>query len=352
MLQFDDVKSRLLKRIIVGIHLVAWLIFFHISFDLTGLYYGLTDIIFHNNEYYFDEAFILIPFMLILFYWNSQYLIPKYITPKNWWKYILYLTISYFVCVVISVLLFHALIDYGWIIRVDDEDLEDIVFSMYLFIILASLGRGIAKLALNNAHQAKEAREKYKEAELNYLQAQINPHFIFNTLNMMYALSEEEGAEQTTNAILKFSELMRYPIHEGHQSIVLLNKELKFIEDFIELQRLKLGKGYPIHFNKKGEFKNIKIIPLCFISIVENAFKYGVSQRYKFEITFNVYIEGDKIYFESENQINKTNLVESHQIGLENLKQRLDLFYNGKSELIIHHSDTKFNIKLILPILE
>jgi len=80
MLQYNDLKSSLLKRIIVGVHIVAWLIFFHISFDLTGLYYGLTDLIFHDDIKYFDEAFILIPFILILFYWNSQYLIPKYIT--------------------------------------------------------------------------------------------------------------------------------------------------------------------------------------------------------------------------------------------------------------------------------
>ncbi len=350
MLQSDDVKSRLLKRIIVGIHIVAWLIFLQISFDLTGVYYALTDIIFSKHRYYFDEAFIIIPFILLLFYWNSLYLIPKYITPKLWLRYIVFLVLSYLISVFLSVLMCHLIIDYGWIIRLDDEEFIDTISGLYLIIILASLGRGITKLALNNANQAKLARDKYKEAELNYLQAQINPHFIFNTLNTLYALSDQEGATQTTEAILKFSELMRYPIHEGHQSSVKLKDELKFISHFIELQKLKLGANYPISFTKEGRFEKVEIIPLCLIPIVENAFKYGVSHRYNTEIIFKIYEVEDMVCFESENQIVASGKIESHQIGIENLKQRLNLFYNEKSKVIIDKTDRKFNIKLIIPI--
>ncbi len=350
MLQYNDLKSSLLKRIIVGVHIVAWLIFFQISFDLTGLYYGLTDLIFHDDITYFDEAFILIPFILILFYWNSQYLIPKYITLKSWLKYIIYLALSYFLCSGLSIFVFQILIEFGWDFRLDHEEFEDIVFTMYLIIILASLGRGITKLALSNAQQAKEARERYKEAELNYLQAQINPHFIFNSLNMLYALSDEENATQTTNAILKFSELMRYPMYEGSKSLVPLEKELIFIENFIDLQRLKLGDDYPIVFNRKGNYKNIVVIPLCFIPIVENAFKYGVSQRYKSEISFNIYQVENNIYFESENELNSSSTIKSHKIGIENLKQRLELVYKGKSQLTLHQSNNTFKVKLVLPI--
>ena len=349
MLQFDYVKSKLLKQIIVGIHIVAWLVFFQISFDLGGLYYALTDLIYEDQFYYFDEAFIFIPFLLILFYWNSQYLIPKFVTPKHWLKYILYLVISYIVCIVLNILMYDLITELGWRIRADIEEFEDIIFTLYLVIILASLARGITKLALDNANQAKEAKEKYKEAELNYLQAQINPHFIFNTLNTLYSLSEQEEASQTTEAILKFSELMRYPIHEGHQDYVSLNRELEFIDNFIELQKLKLGEDYPIVFEKDGDFSKMNIIPLCLIPIVENAFKYGVSQRLKTKLQFKVYTKEKNVYFESENQINPSIHVESHQIGIENLQQRLNLSYPGKSKLILNRDQNKFKVKLILP---
>jgi len=343
-------KSTLLKRVIVGIHGVAWLIFFHISFDLSGLYYALTEMMFSQSTFYFDEAFVLIPFILTLFYWNSQFLIPRFVTPKYWLKYIIYLFLSYFICTSLSLLIFYLLEESGWWFQVDLEEFEDIIYTLYLIVILASIGKGITKIALDNAHKAKEAKQKHKEAELNYLQAQVNPHFIFNTLNTLYALSEEEGANKTSNAILKFSEIMRYPIHQGYMSSVSLREELTFIDDFIDLQRLKLGEDYPIEFLKQGEFNHIHIMPLCLIPIVENAFKYGVSQRYKPTITFKIVDLGQQICFESENEINTSNSNESHKIGIENLRQRLELYYKEMSSFIISKEKNKFKVKLILPI--
>lgn len=343
-------KSWLLKNIIIGIHVISWLVFFHISFDLQGLYYSFIDLNLKGPQYYFDEAFILIPFILVLFYWNSQFLIPKYFNPKYWWKYIIYLFISYFLCSQMSVLLFHWLFDFGWVFHIDLIEFEDVIYTLYLIIVLASLVRGIAKLALENAHQAKEAKEKYKEAELNYLQAQVNPHFIFNTLNALYALSEDEKAEKTTEAILKFSELMRYPMHKGYLSEVPLMEELEFIDGYIHLQKLKLGEDYPIIFLKNGTFEGVNIMPLCFIALVENAFKYGISQRFKNAIKFKLYTEGNSLYFESENKINISDTIESHRIGLENLKQRLKLFYGDLGTLIILNDKNIFKVKLMIPL--
>ena len=349
MLQSDYFKSKLLSHLIVGIHVLVWLMFFHIVFDLRGLYYSLTDILFNDGYAYFDEAFILMPLILILFYWNSQCLIPKYVSPKNWLRYIVYLVLSYLLCVGISIGIFWIVEQQRWELQIDFHEFEDVSYSLFLVVILASLGRGITKIALNNAHQVKELKQKHKEAELNYLQAQINPHFIFNTLNTIYALSDEEGAMLTTEAILKFSELMRYPIHEGHQSSVMLEDELNFINHFIELQKLKLGSDYPICFEKEENLGKVEVIPLCLIPIVENAFKYGVSHRFKSEIIFKVYKSDGYICFETENQIIASDHIESHQIGIENLKQRLNLFYNGKSKLITNASSRKFNIKLMIP---
>lgn len=348
MLQPDYYRSKLLSHLIVGIHVLVWLMFFHITFDLRGLYYSLTDVIFNQSQAYFDEAFIFMPLILVLFYWNSQILIPKYVSPKSWLKYIIYLVISYLLCVGISLALFWIVEQQRWALQIDIYEFEDVSYSLFLVVVLASLARGITKIALNNAHLVKEIKQKHKEAELNYLQAQINPHFIFNTLNTIYALSDKEGAKLTTEAILKFSELMRYPIHEGHQSSVMLEDELNFIDHFIELQKLKLGDDYPISFEKDKNLGKIEVIPLCLIPIVENAFKYGVSHRYKSEIKFKVYKSNGYVIFECENQIIALDNVVSHQIGIENLNQRLNLFYNGKSKLITNSSSRKFNIKLMI----
>lgn len=350
MLEGEELKSQRLQKVIYGIHGVSWLIFFHISFDLTGLYYSFTDIVFNQSAFYFDEAFILIPFILLLFYWNSQFLIPKFITLKHWLRYIVYLFLSYLFISGFCLLLFVFLEDKGWYFQIEYEEFEDVVYTLFLVVILASLGLGIAKLALDNAEQVKVAKEKQKEAELNYLQAQVNPHFIFNSLNTIYALSVDEEADKTTDAILKFSELMSYPLHQASKTSTLLSEELAFINHYINLQRLKLGEDYPIEFDSVHEFDAVHVMPLSLIPLVENAFKYGVSHRYKSKIQFKIKKEEGCIVFESENKINPSKQVDSHQIGIENLKQRLNLYYKRTDLLDISQDRNEFKVRLKLPV--
>lgn len=328
-----------LKPNSVLIHLILWLLFIQIIFDVGGLYYSFQELIFNESE--IDDAFLHIPFLILFFYLNSQWLIPRFLKKKSWWQYLILLILIYSVVVFVSFLIFIGIEHQGYVFRIDRFEFLDFSLMMQLLVLLASLSRGITKIAFQNLQKEQLARQKQQEAELKFLATQFNPHFLFNSLNSVYSLAASEDAPQTTEAILKLSEIIRYPIKKGENKTVLLTEEIQFVEDYIDFQRFRLGADYPIQFDQKGNFQDVEIMPLSFISLVENAFKYGVSQRYKTPIDLKIELEENIIVFSVKNQIVKQQNTTSFQVGIENLKARLDIIYGEKYSIEIDVSDNK-----------
>ena len=129
---------------------------------------------------------------------------------------------------------------------------------LHLIVLGISSSLGISYLAMRKERQKNFAEQMQKQAELKYLNAHINPHFIYNTLNGLYAQALEEQAEKTTEYILQLSELMRYPINNVNKKSISLKEEIIFIDNFINLQRLRLGESYPVIFKKTGNLNNIR----------------------------------------------------------------------------------------------
>jgi LytS/YehU family sensor histidine kinase len=199
-----------------------------------------------------------------------------------------------------------------------------------------------------------EARQKNIEnekltAELNFLKAQINPHFLFNTLNNLYYLAYTKSSN-TTEVIAKLSQMMRYMMYDSNHEFVPLSKEIEYMENYISLEKLRLNEEIPIHFRIEGTPDDILIAPLIFITFLENAFKHGVtSNQSKAWVNISIELHGTECVYRVENSklppagkeaIQKTG------IGLQNVKRRLDLSYPGKHTLREENLPDRYAVQL------
>src|SRR6185437_11981591 len=169
--------------------------------------------------------------------------------------------------------------------------------------------------------QAKEIANEKLKAELSFLKAQINPHFLFNTLNNIYALATAQS-EHTAAAVMKLSSIMRYVLTEARNDLVPLEKEIQFTSHYIELQKMRLTDKTIIEFSVRGEPLGRQIAPLLLLPFVENAFKYGIS-THKFLNTL-------------------LRVSDNTGIGISNTKRRLDLFYEERYSLDIQDKSNEF----------
>ncbi len=194
--------------------------------------------------------------------------------------------------------------------------------------------------------RALVASEKVN-SELSFLKAQLNPHFLFNTLNSIYSLANKKS-EDTTVAIVTLSELMRYMIYETNQEYISLTKEIEYIKNYISLHLLRLKDSSGVRVNVHGDL-NYKIEPLLLISFIENAFKYGTSYKGDTNIRIIINVDDDKLHLYVYNAcfITKTNDKNSG-IGLENIKNRLNLLYPKLHTLEIKNEKKSFEVNLTL----
>ncbi len=173
----------------------------------------------------------------------------------------------------------------------------------------------------------KTLKAEKAKAELSMLQAQMDPHFFFNTLNNLYALTIKKS-EKAPEVILKLSEMMRYTIYEGKKESVLVKDEIDYLLNYIELHKIRYKKKVDIQFTHNVEDNNAKIAPLLFIILLENAFKHGVeSQSQDAFIHINLQQNENALSFEIKNNFDESEISKRKGIGLENLKRRLTLLF-------------------------
>ncbi|TVZ14237.1 histidine kinase [Maribacter sp. MAR_2009_72] len=190
-------------------------------------------------------------------------------------------------------------------------------------------------------------RNETKKNEIMHLQQQVNPHFFFNMLNNIYGMVDKD-AEKTKKLILKLSELMRYSIYEGERTTVTLDEEAAYIQNFIDLQKIRYHKPIDIQF-KKAIKVNASIMPLLFIILVENAFKHGVENLTEHGyVHINLTGNAQRVVFEIENNFDAKNTSTKEGIGLKNLKLRLYLVYPKKHNFSITSTNGIYNAKLEL----
>ncbi len=191
-------------------------------------------------------------------------------------------------------------------------------------------------------------KEKAK-TELMHLQSQVNPHFFFNMLNNLYGLVDQDS-EKAKRLILKLSDMMRYSIYEGQKLYVTLGEEIDFIQNYIELHKMRYHKEIAIHTDIKVENEDVKIAPLLFIILVENAFKHGVEKlRNHAFVNIAITSEQNEVVLKIENNFEEEEKSENG-IGLNNLKRRLELVYPNNHELIFSVQKDTYTAKLKLDV--
>ena len=206
-----------------------------------------------------------------------------------------------------------------------------------VFLLIGGLIR-LGYSFLKSQNERKVLENAHLNAEVNFLKSQINPHFLFNTLNTIYSQAHNKS-EQTEYSILKLSDLMRYVLYDSAEEKVDLDKDIRYLSNYIELQKLRLSSKITVQYEITGITKGKKIAPLLLITFVENAFKHGISYTNPSSIEISIWIFEKTLTLLVSNPVTETNSFAGNGLGLKNVRRRLDLLYPGRYLLDIVQND-------------
>jgi len=220
-----------------------------------------------------------------------------------------------------------------------------------LMIVAVDTGLSFSKHWHKSEEDKMRLESENSQVRLSMLQHQINPHFFMNTLNNIYSLIGVNN-QRPRVAVMKLSKLMRFLLYENKGGKVPLSKELEFIENFVDLMKLRYDESVNIKFERPEKYEEFEIPSLLFISYIENAFKYGISYQQKSYIHIGFKLANDNLIFTCKNSVNifNNNPNQFGGIGLQNSKHRLDLLYQDTYHLKIDDTDEVFFVELKIPV--
>jgi two-component system LytT family sensor kinase len=308
---------------------------------------------------YFSLYFVLINSFYIGFYYLNYYIIiPKLLTRK---KVIPFIIVSVLFLLFFGLFprLYHYLSDtLQWlppIVRRSTRPrnllpplLSAGSLAIFSMVFAISTGLQVVTQWFQTEQKNKEIENEKLHTELSFLKSQINPHFLFNTLNNIYSLAAD-NSRHTAEAVMKLSSIMRYVLTEAKNDCVPVDKEIVFIRHYIELQKLRLTDKSSVEFSVDGDPVGKKISPLLFLPFVENAFKYGVSTREISPIIILLKIEDKTIFFHVKNNKHNSTLLkpaENTGIGINNSRRRLELLYQNRYTLNIDDNASTYTVNL------
>lgn len=325
---------------------------------LFWIIYCLVIAVFYSGYAGFGKALIFSVLMALfqaaLTYTNLCFLIPVFLKKKKIVVYVVSVILTLVVLTIVRFQLPLLLVDESrpmFAIR------PRIVFFEFNLILAYSLSTAYYFIVewFKNVQIKAEMKYQQVESELKYLKNQINPHFLFNTLNNIYTLCYLKD-DKAAPSVLKLSEMMRYMLHESNTSRIELEKEVQFIRNYLELQQLKKEELMPINFDVKGVKGRHKIVPLILIVFFENCFKHGDIETnpagwIKAGLKVNDADEMEFFVSNSKKQGAKRYEDRKH-VGLENVKSRLSLLYGTNYKLKIMDDDTQYRVYLTLKLQE
>ena len=336
----------------------------HIIFWLGSMIFMLFFFYYNENVIHLDlsilsKAFIINLGFAIAVYTNLYFLIPRYLKQKNYIFYIFWLVVLLtFTGIFIQLLLIFPLrnvLTSGTRFRSFDPDLHAAYFfATLVYVAFTSFVKFIKDwFALQDLNLKLAIIEQQKlEAELKTLKGQLNPHFLFNSLNNIYSLSLVQS-EKVPALILTLADLMRHIIYESREKYIPLEKEIEFVNNFIELQRIRTSDNIQIKYETKGSIPSALIAPLLFEPFIDNAFKHGLPKmdvRDYIHILFD-FEKPDWLYFSISNNYEAIDMPykKDSGIGIANVRQRLQYLYEPDDyRLEILHQDNVHSVHLYL----
>lgn len=310
-------------------HLWFWGLFFLMNFLRWGAY-------FNDYNYSFKSNILEFSLHIPLVYFNLFFLIPRYVLTSKYFKYIIGLLISLMIVYLLKTELTFYLISKDIWPEANREykpfDINHIVAvcigELYVLAIASSLY--LTLIWLKERERNRAIMEDQSKMKLKYLKNQIQPHFFFNTLNNLYALSLE-SSDKVPDVIIKLSKLMEYVLYDIEETtLVPLIKEFDYIQNYIEIEKLRFN-NVEVRINIESNIEDVKVPPLLFISLIENAFKHGGINNDNLKIQINCKtINGSKLDFEILNNFVLSQKVkEKKGIGLANIRKRLNLLFES-----------------------
>jgi sensor histidine kinase YesM len=285
---------------------------------------------------------------IIFFYLNSILFAPIILKEKKTGKYLLLIFTS-FIFIALGTMAIYG----THFLNTDFSDNLLVLIIFFLITALLSLTYGYIRLKLKNNEQVFNLKLGAKESELSLLKSQVNPHFLFNTLNTLYATALEEQAPKTAHCTAKLANLIRYMQEDINKDFIALENEIKYIEDYIIIQKLRCEAPPTI----ETFFENIEghtISPGLLIPFVENAFKYGIDPNKPSTLSITILCDDNSIDFECHNSYNESfHLHHKEQgfgLGIRNAKQRLELVYPNRHSFDINTRNNIFSVKIHIDI--
>lgn len=333
--------------ITIPVHILAWVLLLMVPFLST--YQVIKSFTPATTHVIMTPVLVLSLLLISVFYINYLVLIPRYLLPK---KYLLYAaTFLLFIGIAFAL---SGLIFYYF--DFDPEKANPVIskispiakanaFLMLMISVLASIS-----LAINN--RLRQAEKEKLSAQIAYLKSQINPHFLFNTLNSIYATAIDTSP-QTADMVDKLSEMMRYTMKEIQNDTVPLAEEVNYINNYIALQKMRLDSNIKFDYTTSGTWGELRIAPMLLIPFVENAFKHGVNAEQNSNISISLGVDKSELQFKVANNkvAVQTDAIEKTGLGIENTRHRLALIYPSCHLLTIVETADDFTVSLQISLL-
>ncbi len=324
------IENRILQNVLF------WTIFAVIPFVLNLGSFGLAANMYTDIQYYLECA--------LLGYLNNLVLMPKILDKKRY--------LFYSICALglITLITWTS----GLITTILSPTYpQSFQGSLYdgidyaLFVIAFGSGH-LIRSYIRQSKQISQLEEDKLKTEIDFLKSQINPHMLFNTLNTIYSHSLT-NSKKTPQMILKLSDIMRYMLYETDEERVTLSKELEYIEDYVSMQKLRIGSRGKVNLNVDGDPSEFTIAPMLLISFIENSFKHSMdSMSSEIEIRIEFKIHQGKLELSVKNNYEKNEGLSTGGIGNRNVKKRLELLYPDRHDLSIEKDEQNYLVKLKL----
>lgn len=292
----------------------------------------------------------LLLFHALVAYFNNDYLIPRLLLARNYLLYILSLGLAIVsVCFPLSIVVH---------IVVENEELQTLIWSdsFFLFLIINVIFTVITTMVLKLVKQwysdqktTKDLQQEQLQTELKFLKSQINPHFLFNSLNNLYALTLSKS-DSAPEVVLRLSNILRYILYESNEGYVSVRKEMEHVKDYVAVEKLRLGMGVTIDIDIDDAIQDDPVEPMLFLTLVENAFKHSediLPEKRFIRIHAKSLDTGFRFLIENTFSPSKRGS-ETGGIGLENIKKRLNLIYPNQHDIKSSTADGVYRVDLII----
>ncbi|MBK7652044.1 MAG: sensor histidine kinase [Flammeovirgaceae bacterium] len=349
------------RSVIVLLHIGYWAVYLLLIIILLGVYSksgsNASDPVSRiSNAFYSLFLFAFFP-SLIAFYLFYFVLFPKYLQQNKVLLSIIYGLLISIGAAIIGYVLIRYFIESGRLIDMDEggKGRSTAIRTIVVMTLISSIS-GIMALVIKgfitwyNEIKLKELlKEKNHEMEMALIKSQLDPHLLFNTINNIDALILKDGVE-ASNYLNKLSDIMRFMLYETKPDVILLSKEIEYIEKYISLQKIRTANTNYVNFSIVGDVGSKQIAPMLFIPFIENAFKHTNNKKFDNAITIEIIIRTDDIQLLCKNRFDSKLTVKRSSGGLGNelIQKRLNLMYAGNHTLVVHKNDELYSVDLTI----